>query len=181
MHKSVGEWHGLSATNYNGWMRIGIISDTHGQGPMMGAAVHLLLSRGAGYLLHCGDVGSAGVLDHLAGLKAGFVWGNCDWERMALQHYAEKIGVPCYGAFGDLTIEGKRIALMHGDDDKLKRKVLDGQGHDFLFQGHTHIREEQRIGRVHLVNPGALFRAREKTVALVDSDSGRVEFLVVQA
>lgn len=161
-------------------MLIGILSDTHGQMQTTGAAVHLLLSRGARQLLHCGDVGSVQVLDHLAGLPAAFVWGNCDYERMALQRYAEKIGVACYGAFGDLTIDGKRVALLHGDDYKLKRKLLDEQQHDYLLQGHTHVREEQRIGRVLLVNPGALYRAKEKTVALLETEEGRVEFLKVE-
>jgi putative phosphoesterase len=160
-------------------MVLGILSDTHGRADMMAAAVTLLHSRGADYFLHCGDVGGPDLLDHLAGFKAAFVWGNTDGDRAALQRHAASLGITCCGDFGDLLLGGKSIALMHGDDHALKQRLLDEQRHDYLFQGHTHLRLDQRIGRVRLINPGALQRAAQKTVALLDTDRDDLQFLSV--
>src|SRR5215813_421018 len=116
-------------------MLIGILSDTHGKTEAMATGLQLLQSRGAQYFVHCGDVGSTQVLDYLAGLPAAFVWGNCDWDRLALERYAQKLRIDCFGPYGDLTLDGKRIALIHGDDARLKRQLLAGQAHDYLLQG----------------------------------------------
>ena len=160
-------------------MLIGILSDTHDRTEAMAAAVQLLQSRGAEYFIHCGDVGSPAVLDFLAGLKACFVWGNCDWDRLGLQRYAKSIEIDCFGVFGDLELDGKRIALIHGDDPTLKRRLLSEQKHDYLLQGHTHVRQDVRVGRMRIINPGALHRANPKTVALLDTAGDSVEFLEI--
>jgi hypothetical protein len=166
---------------YNPRMLVGIISDTHGRTEAMAAAMQLLQSQGATYFIHCGDVGSGRVLDYLAGLEAGFVWGNCDWDRSALERYARSIGVPCLGRFGEMVLEDKKLGVFHGDDARLKRKLLAEQRHDYLLQGHTHLAEDRRLGRTRLINPGALHRADPKSVAVLDTTTDRVVFLRVGA
>jgi len=160
-------------------MLIGILSDTHDRTEAMAAAVQLLQSRGAEYFMHCGDVGSPAVLDYLAGQKAGFVWGNCDWDRIGLQRYAKSIEIDCFGGFGELELAGKKFALIHGDDAELKRRLLSEQRHDYLLQGHTHVKQDIRVGRMRIINPGALHRANPKTVALLDTAADSVEFLEI--
>src|ERR1041385_1989333 len=160
-------------------MIIGILSAPHDRTEPMAAAVQLLHSRGAEYFIHCGDVGSSAVLDYLAGLKAAFVWGNCDWDRVGLQRYAKSIGIDCFGAFGELELDGRKIALIHGDDPALKRRLLSEQKHDYLLQGHTHVRHDLRMGKMRIINPGALHRANPKTVALLDTAADTVEFLEI--
>jgi putative phosphoesterase len=162
-------------------MLVGILSDTHDRVEAMAAAMELLRGRGAEFFVHCGDVGSERVIDHLAGVPSAFVFGNTDWDRAALARYAESVGVHCRGAFADLDLGGKRFAVIHGDDFKLKQQLLAGQAYDYLLQGHTHARADERVGRTRLINPGALHRAREKTVALLDTATDRLEFLVVAA
>ena len=158
---------------------VGILSDTHDRVDAMAAAMALLRARGAEFFIHCGDVGSERVLDHLAGVPAAFVFGNTDWDRAALARYAEKIGVASHHPFADLELGGKRIAVTHGDDFKLKQRILSEQRHDFLLQGHTHLRADEKIGKTRVINPGALHRAREKTVALLYTDADRLTFHVV--
>lgn len=160
-------------------MLIAILSDTHDRTDTMAAAVQLLHSRGANYFIHCGDVGSPAVLDHLAGLRAAFVWGNCDWDRLALERHAKSIGIECFGAFGELELDGRKIALIHGDDPALKRRLLSEQQRDYLLQGHTHVRQDLRVGRTRIINPGALHRANPKTVALLDTAEDLLEFLEI--
>ena len=162
-------------------MILGILSDTHDRVDATAAAVALLRDHGAEFFIHCGDVGSERVLDHLAGLASAFVFGNTDWDRAALARYAASIGVACHDAFADLTLGGKRIAVTHGDDFKLKQRLLSAQQHDYVLQGHTHVRADQRVGRTRVINPGALHRAREKTVAVLDTAADKLEFLIVSA
>ena len=158
-------------------MLLGILSDTHDRYEIMGAAVRALQERGARFFIHCGDVCTPNLLDHLAGLPSAFVWGNCDWDRMALQRYAESIGVPCYGAFADLELGGKRVAVLHGDDRAKLEGVLKAQEHDYLVHGHTHVKRDERVGRIRIINPGALFRASEKTAAVLDTDADQLDYL----
>jgi putative phosphoesterase len=162
-------------------MLLGIVSDTHGRVDAMAAGLEALRTVGAGVFVHCGDVGGRDVLDVLAGERAWFVFGNTDWDRGALERYAATIGVRCLGVFGELEGWEKRIAVMHGDDASLTRRVLDEQEYDYLLVGHTHVRADQRVGRTRIVNPGALFRTPLKTVALLDPQADRLEFLAITA
>jgi len=158
---------------------IGILSDTHDHVEITAAAVSLLKDRGAEFFIHCGDVGSEQVLDQLAGLPAAFVFGNCDWDSDGLARYASHIGLACHGRLADLTLDGKRFAVLHGDDSALRQRILIAQNHDYLLQGHTHVRMDDRVGKTRLINPGALYRARQKTVATLDTGTDQLTFLEV--
>jgi putative phosphoesterase len=158
---------------------LGILSDTHGRSDMAAAAIKLLLSRGAEYLIHCGDVGSDGVLDQLAGHRATFVFGNNDWDRAGLSRYAKDLGVVCGDDHAKLSFDGKLVVVTHGDDSRFVSRVLQEQRVDYLFLGHTHKTMDQRQGKVRVINPGALHRAAEKTVAVLDTQTDVLEFLHV--
>ena len=157
-------------------MIIGILSDTHGRVDAAHAGVAILRGAGAEYLIHCGDVGEEDVLDALAGIPAAFIFGNNDWDRRGLERYAKDIGVTCLGGWGTLDLAGKRFVVTHGDDFPLRRKLLDAQEYDYLLQGHTHAPADERHGRTRLINPGALHRARPRTVAVLDIESDRLTF-----
>jgi putative phosphoesterase len=158
-------------------MLLGILSDSHDRSEMMRRAVVKLQERGADFFIHCGDVCGPDLLDSLAGLRCALVWGNCDWDRPGLQRYADDIGVRCYGDFADLELAGTRIAILHGDDKSRMDRLLAAQEHDYLFHGHTHVRRDERVGKTRVINPGALHRAAEKTVALLDLAADRLEYL----
>ena len=138
-----------------------------------------LADAGASFYIHCGDIGSPRCIDLLAGLKCAFVFGNTDYERHSLARYAQSIDVACFNNYADLTLDSKRIAVVHGDDFKLKQRVLAAQEHDYLLQGHTHVRTDEKIGRTRLINPGALHRAAQKTVATLDLASHLLQFHIV--
>ncbi len=162
-------------------MIVGVLSDTHGKTQMAAAAVKLLLEQGAEYLIHCGDVGETDILDCLAGHPAMFVFGNNDWDRQGLASYAKHIGVVCGGQVGKLSFAGKPAVVMHGDDDRAISRVLVEQQVDYLFLGHTHKPMDSRHGRVRIINPGALSRAVQKTVAVLDTVADDLRFHVVKA
>ena len=162
-------------------MILGLISDTHDRLDAMRDGLAVLKAAGTEFYLHCGDIGGQSCIDLLAGLPSAFVFGNNDFDRAALARYAASIDVACYGNFGHLELAGKKIALIHGDDFRLKQRLIDEQQHDLLFQGHTHIRDNRKIGRTRLINPGALYRAKEKTVATLDLQNEKLTFHIVQA
>ena len=164
-------------------MIVGVLSDTHGRADAATVAVRVLLERGATQLVHCGDVGDGAkgraVLDTMAGHRALFVFGNNDYDERELARYAGDLGIACGDHCGRLTLDGRLAIVTHGDDVKLVRRTLAEQRADYLFVGHTHVPLDRRDGRVRTVNPGALYRASVKTVALVDTVRDTVEFLTV--
>ena len=147
---------------------IGILSDTHDRADNMAAGLKALQNAGSEFYIHCGDIGTQRCIDLLAGLPCAFVFGNTDWDRAKLARYAQSIDVPCYGSFATLEFDGKQVAVLHGDDFRLKQKLIDEQKHDYLLQGHTHLKDDRRVGKMRLINPGALHRAAAKTVATLD-------------
>jgi uncharacterized protein len=153
---------------------IGILSDTHDRAEWMAAGLRTLRDAGAAFYIHCGDIGGQACIDLLAGLPGAFVFGNTDFDRPGLSRYAASIDVPCYDPFADLALDGKKVAVLHGDDYRLKQRLLATQEHDYLFQGHTHVRADQRVGRTRLINPGALHRAAVKTVVTLDTATDRL-------
>ena len=160
-------------------MIIGILSDTHDRAEWMAAGLRALRDAGAEFFIHCGDIGEQGCIDLLAGLPSAFVFGNCDFDRAGLARYAASIDVACYGNFGDLPLDGKRVALIHGDDLRLRQRLLASQDYDYLFQGHTHVKADTRVGRTRVINPGALHRAAVKTVATLDTAADRLTFIEI--
>ena len=161
-------------------MKIGILSDTHGKYDITVRAVSRLQSAGAEYLIHCGDVGNTAILDVISALPAAFVFGNNDYEEAEYRSAAEIVGVKCLGRFGELVLAGKRIAVTHGDDDRLVRRLTGPATQiDYLLTGHSHLRHDQRTAGARWVNPGALFRAPVKTVALLDLATDELTSLVI--
>jgi putative phosphoesterase len=160
-------------------MRIGILSDSHDRVEAMAAGMKVLRENGAEMYFHCGDVGGQRVLDLMAGVKAVFVWGNTDWDRQALERYAADLGIECRGDLAELQLEGKTIAMTHGHDHQIMRRILRGTDHDYLLHGHTHMARDDRAGRLRVINPGALHRAAKKTVALLDLATDELRFFPV--
>jgi putative phosphoesterase len=143
------------------------------------AGIDALREAGAEFYIHCGDVGSEAILDQLAGLRAAIVWGNNDWDTRSLGSYAQALGIHVMPALGEIELAGKRIAVTHGDNAGLIRKVLDDQQHDYLLLGHSHVRADKKMGRVRVINPGALHRAAQKSVAVLDLQSDQLKFLMI--
>lgn len=161
-------------------MLVGALSDTHSRLDTARQAIELLRRRGAKYLFHCGDIGNPQLLDLFTGAPAAIVFGNCDLEHDHLHHTATALGINYFGPAGRLTLDEKVICFLHGDDHRRMQQILLQQDCDLLLHGHTHIRRVDDVGRIRIVNPGALHRAHTKTVALIDTATREVEFLEVE-
>jgi putative phosphoesterase len=156
-------------------MRIGVLSDTHSRHGTVQTALQLLRDRGISLLLHCGDIEDADTVALFRGFTAHFVFGNCDWDREELRRAIADIGAVVHEPFGNLEQDGVKIAFLHGDNKRLLEDVEHSDAFDFLFYGHTHQPEEHRTGTTRVINPGALHRARPKTLALLNLATREVE------
>lgn len=157
-------------------MLLGIMSDSHGDAAATAAAVSLLEARGAAYLIHCGDICGEQVLDELAGRPCTFVWGNCDFVTPALRNYVQALGLTVPNAGARLVLGDRHIAVFHGHEPEFDDAGRRGKC-DYIFHGHTHRFADRTIGTCRIINPGALFRARPRTCALVDLRNGALQIM----
>lgn len=154
-------------------MLIGILSDTHGRAKDVDRAADILRQRSAEHVCVCGDIGSPDILACLRGLPATFVWGNADADRPLLARCAAALGLVCLGDGGTIDLDGRRIGLTHGHDDRIVRSLLADGRIDYLLVGHTHRCEDRREGPVRIINPGCA----AQSLAILDTRADRVEFV----
>ena len=153
-------------------MKIGVLSDTHGEVWALQRAIHILRGLRVGLTIHCGDVGVE-VVPLLNGLRTHFVHGNMD----DLDRLREVITDPehtLHEQLGTLEIEGRRVAFLHGDDVKLLRHTIHSGHWDLVCHGHTHAFSSGFEGRTLVLNPGALSRTSHPSLAVVDLPSMEV-------
>jgi putative phosphoesterase len=160
-------------------MRIGVVSDTHGRLATVHTTLDLLRDRGAELIVHCGDIDDPETARAFAGWNVHFVYGNCDGDRAGIARAIAEIGATLHPRFGHLELAGRQIAWTHGDDAALFRELEQMNHYDYVFYGHTHVADHRLTGKTHVINPGALFRARPKTCLVVDLSNGALETVVV--
>ena len=160
-------------------MRLGIISDTHDQLDRTRRAVGLLQSHGAEALIHCGDLCTSPIIEACAVLPLWFVFGNndCD-EDPDLLAASRELNATCLQWGGVAHIGGKKVGVTHGHLRTDLNRVL-AEHPDYLLSGHSHKTNDSVVDAVRRINPGALHRAAEYTVAILDLDSDELTFLTV--
>jgi len=166
---------------------IGLLSDSHGRAATTRHGVQLLLDAGAEVLIHLGDVGTVEVIDALCvnhpqtgeQIQARLVFGNTDWDCDALAEYAGDLDVAVDHPVGRLSLDdGGELVFCHGHEYGPMQQALD-DGVQYLCHGHTHRQADERQANTRVINPGALFRAETYSVALLDTQADRLQFLAV--
>ncbi len=167
--------------------RIGLLSDSHGRAGTTQRAARLLIEQGADMLLHLGDIGTLEVLDAMVEKldAAGkpdppvhIVFGNCDWDGDGLTEYAKTLGITVSDPEGRVAADGKVLSFQHGHVEASMEQAL-ASGVNYLCHGHTHEQRDQTIGHTRVINPGALFRASQYSVALLDTALDELSFIAV--
>ena len=162
-------------------MKVGILSDTHDELERTIQAVSLLKTCDAEVLVHCGDLSIPEIVEACAILPFYFVFGNHDADVVPeLKAAAEKCGAICLGWGGEFTAADKRIAVTHGHMTMDLRPLIE-KNPDYLFTGHSHEQKDWYEGTTRRINPGALFRADEYSVAWLDLAADQVEFLTIDS
>lgn len=166
-------------------MKVGILSDTHGQVDRALGAAREFLFRGVDVVLHCGDIGSDMVLTEMTSLFQTLeipvyaVLGNCDIPS-EWNFYPEDIGVHILGRFGELELAGKRIAILHSDDEHAFDRVAASGKYDYLFTGHSHVSHDRRKHKTRLINPGSAGRGMHPSCAVLDLETDAIEFVTIR-
>lgn len=160
-------------------MKIGILSDTHNELNRTQVAINQLIETGVEILIHCGDLSSPEIVALCSIRPFYFVFGNHDSDTVPyLTRAAEQHGSHCLGWGGELTVAEKRIAVVHGHLTMDLKPLLDTEP-DYLLSGHSHIAGDWMQGSIRRINPGALFRAEEYSVAVLDLSTDKVEFFSI--
>jgi putative phosphoesterase len=149
-------------------MRIGVLSDTHGDALATLAAARLLEELDVAELLHCGDIGTAEIPGLLSAWPAHYVFGNCDGNEAELRAAIVAAGHQCHEREGALELAGRKIAWLHSDDRWRFLELARCNQFDLVCYGHTHVALQEHVGRTLVLNPGALQRARPRSFAVVD-------------
>jgi uncharacterized protein len=160
-------------------MRIGVVSDTHDRHEAVAEAVRLLMEQQVELILHCGDIESPDTVRAFRPVPTHFVYGNWDKDKAKLSAAIKDIGGTHYESFGFLTLVGKRVAWVHSHERHQLRQLENADYFDYVFYGHTHVREQHRTGRTLVANPGALFRANPKTCIVLDLLTGEIKPIIV--
>jgi putative phosphoesterase len=138
-------------------MRIGILSDTHDNLPMVDRAVARLAALSPDLVLHAGDFVSPFVIPRLAALPCPCigVFGNNDGDRGLLAEKARESGrVEIHGSFMARLLDGRSLALLHGHEVGTVGEIAGTGLFDLVVHGHTHRPSVITKGRTLLVNPG---------------------------
>lgn len=142
-------------------MRIIVLSDTHGQRSLVGAA----LEKAGRFdvLLHAGD-GCDDIMD-VQNAEVYCVRGNCD---CSIRHPKERV----------LELDGMRVLLVHGHEYRVKSGLYmlfyraEEVDADYVVFGHTHQSLITQLGGRVFVNPGSLLFAsqdRKRYCAYIDT------------
>ncbi len=162
-------------------MRIGLLADTHNKLNKVASAVERLRGEGIQIVLHAGDVTGPQVLRKLRDFDLWIARGNMDRDPL-LETVAEELFG--HGRFKDvhtLTLEGKNIALLHGDQRQHFKLLVDSGSYDYVIHGHTHTFRDERQANTRIINPGALGNDswRPGTFVILDLQTGKLERLTV--
>lgn len=161
-------------------MLLGIISDTHDQLKRTQRAVTQLIDSGCESLIHCGDLIRPEIIRQCSRLPLHFVFGNNDADMVPeLNAVAGETGSNCLAWGGVIDLGGKRIGITHGHS-KVDLRRVQAFAPEYLLTGHSHVKADYAEGAIRRINPGALHRADEFTVAVLDLETGELKFLRVE-
>jgi len=164
-------------------MLIGAISDTHDNLPQIEKAIQSLNEQRVGLVLHAGDYVAGFVIPRLAKLNCPLVgvFGNNDGDHELLKkRFGETSNCTIHDRFAQVTVEGYRIALLHGHEAELLSAIIDSGYFDAVIHGHSHNMGIERRGKTLAINPGELcgYLTGKSTFALLDT--GKKQAKIVQ-
>lgn len=152
-------------------MKIGVMSDSHDNLPLIRRAIERLQAEGAECLIHAGDFVAPFAVREILKFHGPVYgcFGNNDGEKAGIRRlWPQVCEPPC-----ELLLGGRQILLVHDDTNIDLTQALHRP--DILISGHSHqgfIRRESDTGPLH-VNPGETggWLTGKSTVALIDTET----------
>ena len=152
-------------------MKIGVLSDSHDNVPMIDKAVELFNDEGVALVIHAGDFIAHFAVEAMRELKCRVVgvFGNNDGERIAIAKRFEAIG-EIYPNLDIAEIGGRTIAATHYPE--LAEPIAKSCQYDIVIYGHTHLTDIRRETSL-ILNPGETggWTTGRCTVAIVQLDT----------
>ncbi len=159
-------------------MKIGIISDTHDNIPLIEEAVKIFKQENINEVLHAGDLCASITLDPLIKeFKVYFCLGNNDADVLPIKKRLEPAGGVFLNGGGAFVIGGKKFALYHGHNLMFLNALIKSQEFDYVITGHTHKRRNEMVGKTRVINPGSLYPHHQNSVAILDLEKDEVKFV----
>jgi uncharacterized protein len=158
----------------------------HDQIDLIIKAVELFNAQKVDLVVHCGDWVSPFILQHFKKLKAPIkgVFGNNDGDKFRHLLFREKhkLDIDYEDRFLDIELDGKRIAVFHGDYAGIVEALVKCGTYDAVFHGHTHERVKVLIGKTLSFNPGSLMAKTSPnltgaSIGIYDTTSNTAEHL----
>ena len=155
-------------------LKIGIISDTHDNLPLVDKVIDRLNQEKVEMVLHAGDYVAPFTILRFKKLKAKLVgvFGNNDGDHDFLKRrFAEVEGAEIRGSFAEVTTDGLKIALLHGDEEELLQSLINTGCYDVVAHGHSHEAGAHNRGKTIVINPGEVcgYLSGKPTLALFDT------------
>ena len=159
---------------------IGVVSDTHDNVSAVESIVETFEDEGVDTVVHCGDYVAPPVLRFFdtEAFKLHGVLGNNDGEVQGLNAAFDSMDAELHGRFADLTLDGKRFAVLHGESKSEVDALAESDAYDYVLYGHYHVNEVRDVDGTTVINPGAQFPTtteENRTVAVVDTEKEGTE------
>lgn len=161
-------------------MLVGIISDTHNNIELTQKALDVFRERHVDMVVHAGDITSPRMIELFRGFPCRFVLGNGDIDVEYLNGECNKHGFGCIDYTCTFEAGGKRFMVFHGDNVPLFREAVASGLYDYIIKGHTHFFENYVSNKSRIINPGALYRGEDCSVAILDTETDRVEMIRIE-
>jgi len=151
------------------------MGDSHDNLPLIRKAVSLFNERRVGRVLHTGDIISPFAVKDLAKLTCPFTvtFGNNDGEKLQLKETIASSGGELIWPRVVTHYEGRKIALLHGEDKEVVAALAKSGEFSIVAYGHWHEPKISKTGDSTLaINPGETcgYLTGRATVAIVDLD-----------
>jgi putative phosphoesterase len=154
---------------------IGVVSDSHDNLPLIEKAVEKLNQQKVSLVLHAGDFVAPFTISRFKKLNCPFigVFGNNDGDHELLKkRFSETNNCTVHERFTQVTVEGYRIALLHGHETELLSAIIECGYFDAVIHGHSHNYGIDRRDKTLAVNPGELcgYLTGKASFALLDTE-----------
>jgi uncharacterized protein len=150
------------------------MGDSHDNVDAIAAAVEYFNQAGTDLVIHTGDIVSPFTIDSFKALKCELkgVFGNNEGDRKTLDRKLSELNVE-FTDYLEIEVEGKTIAVYHGQDPALLDSIVKSQKYDIVATGHTHTPEVTIEGKTTVINPGETcgYLSGTSTVALLDFET----------
>ena len=153
-------------------MKIAVISDSHRVKRYMDNAIEIIQEEGTDLILHAGDNFCDSIyLKEKTGIPVIAVAGNCDFDNVETEL--------------DFECEGLTIFLTHGHHYGVKyglhtlAEEAAGVGANIAIFGHTHVKENEIVDGVQIINPGSLAMprdGRDRSFVMMELNNGSYTF-----